>query len=296
LNGKQQIAMNKPLTSICIPSYNAEKFIGDTIRSILAQTYQNLEIIVCDDCSTDNTLQVVKSFTDPRIAVYVNEHNLGCTENYNKALSYAQGTYVKLLCDDDIMAPQCVEKQVAAFEQNKDKNIVMVTGNRAIVNEAGKLLFKIIHFPRSGIIEGRKAVRRSIRSGRNIFGEPGLPLLKAEVVRKTEPLTIKYCNDLELWCKVLLHGNLFAINDILFSFRLVTTSETVRIGRKQWKFLNQLIESLAANPDYKLSTLDVAWGKFMAYIKCYMRNIFTFFISIRRGEERKQKQKNMQAT
>jgi glycosyltransferase involved in cell wall biosynthesis len=274
--------ISNPLTSICIPCYNAEKFIGDTLRSVLAQTYCDLEIIVCDDCSTDNTLQVVKSFVDPRITIYVNKHNLGCTGNYNKALSYAQGTYVKLLCDDDIIVPQCVEKQVAAFEQNKDKNIVMVTANRAIVSEDGRQLFKIIHFPHTGIMEGRKAMKKSIRSGTNIFGEPGLPLLKTEVVKKTEPLTIKYCNDLELWGKVLLHGNLFVINDILFNFKLVTTSETVRIGWEQWKFLKQLIESLATNPAYKLSTFDVVWGKFMVYIKCLMRNIVTIFISKRK--------------
>jgi glycosyltransferase involved in cell wall biosynthesis len=282
------MALNEPLVSICIPSYNAGKFIGDTIRSILAQTYRNLEIIICDDHSTDGTLDIVHTFHDTRIRVYVNAQNLGCTENYNKALSYAQGTYVKLLCNDDIIAPHCIEKQVAAFEQNKDKNIVMVTANRAVINEAGKQLFKIIHFPRAGIVDGRKAVRKSVRSGTNIFGEPGAALLKTAVVKKTEPLHIHYCNDFELWCKMLLHGNLFASNDVLFSFRVVTTSETARIRWRQVKFLKQLIKNLAANPAYKLSIFDRVWGKFMLYLKCVMRNVFISFLikKVNNGKQR----------
>jgi glycosyltransferase involved in cell wall biosynthesis len=271
----------QPLVSICIPSYNAGKFIGDTIHSVLAQTYRNLEIIVCDDCSTDNTLQAVKSFTDPRITVYVNEQNLGCSGNYNRALSYAKGKYVKLLCADDLITPDCIEKQVKAFEDNEGKNIVMVTASKYVVNENGKRIFSK-NFPGKGLIEGKKAVQKCVRHGTSLFGEPGLPLMKTEALRKTtgviEDKFFTYCNDFDLWCKMMLQGNLFVIPGKLFSFRIVSTSVTATTGRRQKQILKRYFARLYTDPAYGLTQTDYYIGKCMMSIMCFARNIIYRFI------------------
>ncbi|MDR2384336.1 MAG: glycosyltransferase [Tannerella sp.] len=270
-----------PLVSICIPCYNAEKFVGDTLRSVLAQTYCNLEIIVCDDCSTDNTLQVVKSFADPRITVYVNEQNLGCSGNYNRALSYAKGKYVKLLCADDLITPNCIERQVQAFEENEGKNIVMVTASKYVINESGKRIFSK-SFPGRGLIDGKKAVQKCVRHGTSLFGEPGLLLMKTESLRKTEGVIedkyFTYCNDFDLWCKMMLQGNLFVISGKLFSFRIVSTSVTATTGRKQAQILKKYFARLCADPAYGLTRTDYYTGKYMMYIMCFARNIVYKFI------------------
>jgi glycosyltransferase involved in cell wall biosynthesis len=268
--------MTQPLVSICIPCYNDEKFIGDTIRAVLAQTYQNLKIIVCDDCSNDNTLQVAKSFPDPRMTVYVNEHNLGCSGNYNRALSYAQGKYVKLLCADDLITPGCIEKQVRAFEENEDKNIVMVTASKYVINENGKRVFSK-NFPGKGCIEGKKAVRKSVLYGTNIFGEPGLPLLRTAVLRRTVGVTedkyYTYCNDFDLWCKILLHGNLFVIQEPLFLFRIVGASETSRAGWRQAKIMKDYWTFLYRQKVYDISRSALFAGKIMIGAMTFARNM-----------------------
>jgi glycosyltransferase involved in cell wall biosynthesis len=74
------------LISICIPSYNAENFIKETLESVLNQTYRNIEVVITDDCSKDSTVSVIHSLNDERIKFYQNEKNLGVEGNWNKAL------------------------------------------------------------------------------------------------------------------------------------------------------------------------------------------------------------------
>jgi GT2 family glycosyltransferase len=271
----------QPLVSICIPCYNAAPFIGETLLSVLAQTYTNLEIIVCDDKSKDNTLEVAKTFTDPRISIYVNEQNLGSSGNYNKALSYATGKYVKLLCADDLITPDCIEKQVRAFEEKKKKNIVLATAEKRIINENGKYLFTK-KFPGKGVLKGKKAVQKSVRNGTNIFGEPGLPLMKTEVLRQTsgviEDKYFTYCNDFDLWCKVLLHGNLLVIKEPLFSFRIVSTSTTSQTGWKQAKVLKDFFTLLYQQKAYGITKRTLLFGKFMVNVMTFARNMVYRFM------------------
>src|ERR1035438_1370812 len=106
-----------PLVSICIPTYNTGNYIAAAIQSVLDQTYTNLEIIITDNCSTDNTIEIINSFHDPRISYFRNDHNFGVEYNWNKSLKLAKGKYLKLLCADDIIYPDCIREQVSVMEQ-----------------------------------------------------------------------------------------------------------------------------------------------------------------------------------
>lgn len=100
------------LVSILIPAYNAEKWIKDTIESALGQTWQNKEIIIADDGSTDGTLAIAKSFEGPSVKV-VTQENKGASAARNKALSLAQGDYIQWLDADDLLAPSKIALQMA---------------------------------------------------------------------------------------------------------------------------------------------------------------------------------------
>jgi glycosyltransferase involved in cell wall biosynthesis len=91
--------------SVCIPSYNAGRFICETVRSVLESEYRNVEIIVSDDASTDNTASVVESLKNPRIRLCRNERNEGPVRNWNRAVARATGDYVSLLNHDDLYGP-----------------------------------------------------------------------------------------------------------------------------------------------------------------------------------------------
>ena len=110
--------MPDPLVSVLMTAYNREKLIGDSIKSIIANTYQNWELIIVDDVSKDNTVEVVKKFEkqDARIKVYSNEKNLGDYPNRNKAAKYAKGKYIKYVDADDIIYPFCLEQMVYFME------------------------------------------------------------------------------------------------------------------------------------------------------------------------------------
>ncbi len=108
------------LVSVILPTYNGELFIADTLQSVLDQTYKNLEVIIVDDCSTDKTVKIIKSFNDERIKLYVNEKNLGIGENSNKALSLATGEFIMMQDHDDISSPSRAELQYKCLVDNPD--------------------------------------------------------------------------------------------------------------------------------------------------------------------------------
>lgn len=101
-----------PLISIIAPMHNLEAFISETIRSVLAQTYSNFELILVDDQSSDNTVAVVQTFEDPRIRLIVNEKNVGAGQARNNGLEAATGEYIALLDADDLWYPHKLQAQV----------------------------------------------------------------------------------------------------------------------------------------------------------------------------------------
>lgn len=114
--------MESKLVSVVIASYNQKNVISETVLSVLAQTYKNLEIIISDDGSTDGTRELLESMaiTDPRIKLHLQEKNLGITSNYNFLVNHATGFYVALFSGDDLMSCNKIEKQVALMESKSD--------------------------------------------------------------------------------------------------------------------------------------------------------------------------------
>lgn len=109
----------KDLVSVIMPSYNTARYIAETIRSVLAQTYADWELIVVDDCSTDNTDEVVSAFLgDPRIRYFKNEKNSGAAVSRNRALREARGKWIAFLDSDDIWMPEKLEKQLGFMKTN----------------------------------------------------------------------------------------------------------------------------------------------------------------------------------
>lgn len=112
--------MSQPLVSVLMTVYNREKFIAEAIESVLSQTYENWELIITDDKSSDNSVVIAQSYVnkDPRIYLYVNDYNLGDYPNRNKAASYAKGKYLKYLDSDDLMYPWALQCFVSMMEAN----------------------------------------------------------------------------------------------------------------------------------------------------------------------------------
>ena len=107
------------LVSIIMPSYNTARFISETIQSVLSQSYTNWELLIVDDCSTDNTDEVVREFlVDTRIHYMKNEKNSGAAVSRNKALREAKGKWIAFLDSDDLWEPDKLQKQIAYMEKH----------------------------------------------------------------------------------------------------------------------------------------------------------------------------------
>lgn len=106
------------MVSIITPTYNCGRFIGETIQSVLNQSYKDWEMLIVDDCSTDNTREVVEGFNDPRIKYYCLDKNSGAAVARNKALEMARGRWIAFLDSDDIWKPNKLERQIKFMKEN----------------------------------------------------------------------------------------------------------------------------------------------------------------------------------
>lgn len=129
-----------PKVTVAIPTYNRAHYLKEAIESVLNQTYTDYELLVVDNASTDNTEEVVKSFNDKRIKYIKNETNIGMVNNWNKCIDLAQGEYLIIFHDDDIMKPELLEKEVEILE--RDNNTVLVAANIDLIDKVGKTLRK----------------------------------------------------------------------------------------------------------------------------------------------------------
>ena len=105
-----------PSVSVCIPVYNGEKFLAETMRSVLDQTYRDVELVILDNASTDATGDIARSFGDQRIRVERNASTVPQAENWNRAVQLSRAPLVKVVCADDLLHPRCVEFQVGPME------------------------------------------------------------------------------------------------------------------------------------------------------------------------------------
>ena len=128
------------LVSILIPTYNRELFIGEAIESAINQKYKNLEIIIVDNCSKDNTNEIINNYLklDNRIIYYKNNENIGPVLNWNKCIDLASGEYVKILWSDDLIDDNFIFDTISVFS---DKTAFVLTGYNILDSISNKILY-----------------------------------------------------------------------------------------------------------------------------------------------------------
>lgn len=132
-----------PLVTIAIPTYNrGDSYLKQTIQSALNQSYQNIEIIISDNCSTDNTEEVVKGFNDSRIRYFKHKKNIEANNNFNFCLQEAKGEYFQLLQDDDLIDKDFVETCIEELNHNSSDTGIIRTGTR-IIDSDGNIISEV---------------------------------------------------------------------------------------------------------------------------------------------------------
>ena len=253
-----------PLVSIICLAFNHEKFVVETLNSVVEQNYQPIELIIVDDCSTDNTKLVINNWllSHPEIQFIVNEVNRGNTKSFNNALKFAKGEYIIDLAADDLIVPNGIELQINAFQNSKYKNIGVVYGNAEIINEDGS--FNSYYFPVDA--DGKvisKRVTGNIYSSVLSTGDSICSvsaLFKKSVFDFLEGYdeTLDY-EDLDSWIRASREYEFDFIDEVLVKKRTVTNSlgsnfykkkhrinvSTYKILKKALKLNRSKIEDLA---------------------------------------------------
>lgn len=264
---------HKPLVSVCIPVYNCESFIAETIRSVLQQTSVDFELVIIDNASTDKTAEIVTGFSDARIRYLRNDQNIGMMGNWNKCLDEAKGEFIKLLPADDLIYPTCLEEQVKVISESS--TVALVCCGRDIIDVAGKKLIRRSFSGLNGFVSGAEAVRRIIRSGTNRLGEPGAILFRRELISRTNRFSDQYpyVIDLGLWIKLLGMGDLYVIQKSLCAFRVSPQSESVNSRHFHRDDFSKFIRSMDRQL-YNLSSFDIFWGICKSSLLEIMRRFF----------------------
>jgi len=238
----------QPLVTIGIPTYNSARYIGRCLESILRQTYTNLEIIVSDNASTDDTEKIVRCYNDPRIIFNKNPENLFCYGNYNVIINRAKGEFLAIYHSDDVYSPYIVEKEVDFL--HKHSHIPVVFTQAYIINSKDKIIgerrFPEI-FSAIDVIDFNGAYNAFLRFGdflisssamfvKKIFSDVGpfkeenffssqeanswIEFIKKYNVSRNMIFT---ANDLEMWLRILQKFPIGIIHEKLMYYRVHST-------------------------------------------------------------------------
>ena len=256
--------MIHPLVSVCIPSYNQERYIESAVKSVLSQTFSDFELIIVDDCSPDQTYERLQRFSDSRIRLYRNDRNLGLEGNWNTAISKAQGTYVKLLCGDDILYPECLERQVALLRKAEKRFSGAGCHLTQHADAGGQACLQQDVFQKGHQTPG--GVWRSARAsaaGPTYSESRGAVLFRRELLDKTGLFdgSIPYLIDLDMWIRLLKHGDALVVTEPLFGFRVSDGSLSFFLSNRQSREFAQLIDNVRQDSSHSLSFWDALRGQ-----------------------------------
>lgn len=220
-----------PRVSVCIPTYNYAHFISSAVESVLNQEFGDFEIIVQDDCSSDNTEEVIAGFlSDPRVKFGRNERNLGLGANWNVCLRKAAGEYVKYVFADDLLASGDALGEMAGVLE-KDSQISLVASSRNIIDAHSAVLRVESSFHGDLTAPGAGIINRCLYCRRNLIGEPSAVMFRRDDARRGFDERYKHLLDMEMWFHLLEKGKFAYIDRPLCSFRIhpeQKTAENIR--------------------------------------------------------------------
>ncbi|ANB61420.1 glycosyltransferase [Anoxybacteroides amylolyticum] len=273
--GEEVRRLNKqflPLVSVLIPTYNRPYYFELALQSVLNQTYENIEIIVCDDSTNDGVKNVIEPYLKKysHIKYYRNDPPL-VAGNFDRCFELAKGQYINYLMDDDLFHPEKIEKMIQYFETHKD--VILVTSYRKLIDENGYELPDLPTtkklFYEDTIIDGKVLGDYMLKNNVNAIGEPTTVLFKKQHLCETfghiNGRRVPILNDLTSWILLLEKGKAVYISEPLSYFRQHPgqNQKSLKFAKNaigDWIYLITQSRNkgfLAVETDYKLALNNV---------------------------------------
>ena len=234
---------NYPLVTIAIPTFNRAPLLRDCIASALSQTYRNLEVLVSDNASTDETRETLSEFTDPRLRVIRQERNIGLLPNWNSCLACAKGDYIVFLSDDDRIAPWLLERCIGVIGQQPQVPIVVTLSNRHSPSTGKTFPARFSRSLETGIWDGTEILAEFLKDQITVT-ICGVMMRTALVrARGGFSLDFPHAADVAAWAPLLFLGNAGFVNEACATFSCHNKSETARMSveellRDGWQMAN----------------------------------------------------------
>ncbi len=211
--------------TVLMPVYNASLFLKDAIESVLNQSYANFEFIIINDGSTDNSLEIIKSFTDKRITLINNERNLGIIKSRNIGLKRATGKYIANMDADDISLPTRFEKQIDYLEKNP--KVAILASKLVLINQYNK---EIGYWPEDNSTNTKQDISTTLPII-NCIGQPTI-MMRSSVVKVFGYKEFKNNEDWGMWLEVLASEyEIDKLPEVLLRYRQHSTSTTVTANK-----------------------------------------------------------------
>jgi glycosyltransferase involved in cell wall biosynthesis len=256
--------MEDSLISIILPVFNGEKYLNESIESVLSQTYQNWELIIINDGSTDNTEKLVLNYTDKRIRYLLNETNRGIIFSMNKGLDEAKGEFIARLDADDIALPFRLEKQVEYLIENKD--YVLAGCYFHTIDSAGKYLKKVT-FPANNLDA------QSYLLLHNCFCHSAI-MMRAGIAKelKYDP-EFQVCEDYDLWYRISRKGKIINIPVFAALYRLHDSNISLKKKEIMFANVNKINKKILDGLDIEYSEKELeVHSNALCYNAGYFRN------------------------
>lgn len=216
--------------TILMSTYNAEKYIAETIESILNQTYKDFELLISEDGSTDNTLNIIKKYAekDKRIKIFAHE-NMGASHSYNRAMELIENEWIARMDADDIMMPNRIERQVAFIQENPD--LAVASSFVYNIDENGKIIAKY-----ESPLTNREIVADRVKRNHAIgFHHPAV-IMRKSVVQEVGGYRQAFwpTEDLDLWNRITERGYIVLVQpEYLLKYRIHSTSASISKSKTQ---------------------------------------------------------------
>jgi glycosyltransferase involved in cell wall biosynthesis len=224
--------MKPPFVSFIVPCYKLAHLLPECVNSILSQTFRDIEILIMDDCSPDNTEQVAKSFCDDRVIHIRNNPNLGHLRNYNKGISIARGKYVWLISADDYLrSNQILEKYVRVLEANPHVGYAYCSGIGVLDGIETGILDYSVYSSSDRIIRGHEFIKSLIKAN-IVLAASGLARKECYEKVSLFPLDMPYAGDWYLWAFFALYYDVAYFVEPMVAYRQHSLSMTTALTEK----------------------------------------------------------------
>ena len=255
-------SVNLPLVSICIPTYNSERYIEKMLISIVAQTYPNLEVIISDNCSTDNTYNILQYYSNrPRWTIRRNEVNIGALNNMSALVELAEGKYTAIYHADDIYEPNIVARGVSILENEPTVSLVSTMGY--LIDSEDKILkeFELPDRFRGEKLISFDSVFAEILSQRPYFLITPSILTRTTFYKQNSRFEDRYKSsaDYGKWFEILKKGDLVILNENLIKYR----THEQQGSQLEIKENLKIPDCINLYKDYALHNKNLHWNKYL---------------------------------